>query len=65
MYRVTWTIDIDAPDPWAAAERALEIHRNPESIATVFTVQADGLRAVEIDLTERTVDGETINPTQV
>ena len=38
LYRVTWTIDIDAEDHTEAAEKALEIHRDPESIATVFEV---------------------------
>ena len=53
-YRVTWVIDIfDAPSPRAAAKRALEIHRDPESIATIFTVErAEPDRPVrwEIDL---------------
>jgi hypothetical protein len=39
LYRVTWEIDIDAESPRQAAERALEIHRDPKSIATVFEVQ--------------------------
>ncbi len=60
-YKVTWVIDLDADDPWQAAERALEIHRNPASIATVFTCQTDGLEPVEIDLTEGTVDGASVH----
>jgi hypothetical protein len=38
MYRVTWTIDIDAKSPKAAAKEALRIQRDPESIATHFEV---------------------------
>jgi hypothetical protein len=37
-YRVTWTIDIDADGPYDAARRALQIQRDPASIATVFDV---------------------------
>lgn len=37
-YRVTWQIDVVALSPKDAAERALEIQRNPDSIATVFDV---------------------------
>lgn len=37
-YRVTWNIDIDAPNPRKAAEKALEMQRDPSSIATVFEV---------------------------
>ena len=39
-YLVTWSIDIDADSPVEAARKALAIHRDPESIADVFTVQA-------------------------
>lgn len=38
-YRVTWTIEVEADYARAAARRALEIQRNPESIATVFEVE--------------------------
>lgn len=37
-HRVTWTIDLSADTPRDAARRALEIQRDPASIATVFTV---------------------------
>ncbi len=57
MYHVTWEIEIDADTPRDAAERALEIHRNPQSIATVFTVAdtSDALdpEGVEIDLDDQ------------
>jgi len=38
MKRVIWEIDIDAETVEEAAERALEIQRNPNSIATCFKV---------------------------
>jgi hypothetical protein len=38
-YSVTWTIDLDAESPEDAARKALEIHRDPESIATHFIVR--------------------------
>jgi len=37
-YVVTWEMDIEAETPEAAAAKALEIHRDPESIATMFDV---------------------------
>ncbi len=50
-YRVTWVIDIDADTPREAAEKALEIQRDPQSIATHFIVRAvNSIMRVEIDL---------------
>lgn len=40
FYRVSWEIDVDADTPEEAAERALEIQRNPASTATVFEVRS-------------------------
>jgi hypothetical protein len=37
-YRVVWTIDIDADSFEDAAKRALEMHRDRESLATHFFV---------------------------
>lgn len=37
-YLVSWAIDIDADSPEEAAERALEIQRDPAGLATVFKV---------------------------
>ena len=51
-YLVEWDIDIfDVPTPQDAAEKALRIQRNPNSIATVFRVTntETGVQAV-IDL---------------
>ena len=51
-YRVTWTIDLDADTPEEAARKALEIQRDPESIATCFIVtDAHGNRC-DVDLGE-------------
>lgn len=37
-YLVTWSIELDAESPEDAALQALAIHRDPESLATVFNV---------------------------
>lgn len=58
-YKVIWVIDVDADSPREAAEKALAIHRNPDSIATVFTVTDKHGGETLIDLNEskyRTVD---------
>lgn len=44
---VKWEIELDADSPIDAAIKALAIQRNPESIATVFSVNGE-----EIDLWE-------------
>ncbi len=51
-YRITWEIDLDADSPREAAEQALCIHRNPESIATVFDVTDETGHTERIDLDE-------------
>ena len=38
-YNVCWEIDVWAPGPRQAAEKALKIQRDPGSSATVFMVQ--------------------------
>ncbi len=38
-YHITWEIDIDAETPREAAEQALEIQRDANSLATVFSVK--------------------------
>lgn len=40
VYRVVWTMDIEAESFEEAAQKALAIHRDPESIATIFNVQS-------------------------
>lgn len=54
-FTVEWLIELDAEDAVDAARQALAIHRDPDSIATVFTVtdNAGGV-SVEIDLEEVT-----------
>jgi len=37
-YLVKWEIDLDADNEYAAAEKAREIQRDPESTATFFEV---------------------------
>ena len=50
-YRVTWVVDIEADTPAEAAQIALTMQRDPESIATVFDVIDDEGTFVErIDL---------------
>ena len=41
-YHVEWSIDISASSPLEAACFALEIQRDPNSIATVFYVFEEG-----------------------
>lgn len=51
FYRVAWTIDVEADDPVSAARKALEIQRDPESIATCFEVRAgNGSPTFEVDI---------------
>ena len=49
-YRVTWTIDLDAESPKAAAKIALTYQRDPHSTATVFDVTDDAGDTTTIDL---------------
>jgi hypothetical protein len=54
MFKVKWEIEIDAKDPGDAARRALEIHRDPSSLATWFDVSAipaDDTRYLREDVT--------------
>lgn len=37
-YLVSWSIDIDADSPEEAAQKAQDIQKDPESIATYFDV---------------------------
>ena len=39
-YLVTWKLNIDAESPRQAAEKALEIQRDPDSTATFFKVES-------------------------
>jgi hypothetical protein len=58
-YFVEWSIDIDADSPREAAEKALEIQRDPSSSATVFSVikyDSDGSKSL-IDLDDDEDEG--------
>lgn len=61
---VTWEIDVTADTPRAAAQEALAIQRNPDSIATVFYVTDDSGLTERIDLDEasRPVAQDKIRP---
>ncbi|MGI8547379.1 MAG: hypothetical protein ACR2M1_08585 [Gemmatimonadaceae bacterium] len=47
---VTWSIELSSESPEDAAAQALGIHRDPESIATVFTVLNPDGSSVAIDV---------------
>ena len=50
-YRITWMIELEAESPEAAARQALAIHRDPQSLATIFDVtDAQGSSAVMVDV---------------
>ena len=49
-YRLTWTIDLEADSPEDAARKALAIHRDPQSLATVFDVVDPQDRSVMVDV---------------
>ena len=52
-YSVTWTIELTADSPRAAAQQAQAIQRDTNSIATVFDVRClEDLRTVRIDLAD-------------
>jgi len=61
-YRVTWAIDITAAGFRQAAEHALQIQRQPESIATVFevTCSATGVQRTVHLSDEGHAPGETL-----
>lgn len=57
-YLVTWDINVEADTPFEAAQKALAIQRDPNSIATIMIVREVGLSnfnvgpGVEVDLSE-------------
>jgi hypothetical protein len=51
-YSVNWRIDIEAESPVEAARQALEIHRDPGSLATVFEVYDEDGHHTSVDLLE-------------
>jgi hypothetical protein len=46
-YQVVWRMDIEADSAEEAAEKALAVHRDPQSIATVFEVTTASLNSVD------------------
>lgn len=56
QYLVTWTIDIEADTPLEAALQAQTIQRDPESIATIFTI-SEVDKTVSIDTEDYTDKG--------
>ena len=52
-YYVTWTIEIEATSPKVAAEMALKIQRDAESIATVFMVSDENGAVEQINAAKR------------
>ena len=62
-YLVTWQIEITADTPEDAAREAFMIHRDPDSMATVFEVQErtkDGHgEPIRIDIEEVGLGGAT------
>jgi len=60
-YRVVWAIDIVAESHEDAARKALEIHRDPDSTATVFDVTESGTGDIrDIDLLELDEEDEVL-----
>lgn len=52
LYKLTWKIDIEAESPEEAALKALEIQRDPDSIATIFDVACEGKYVKTVDTQE-------------
>ncbi len=50
QYRVLWEIDLDAESVKDAAQQALDVQRDPTSIATCFIVTDENGTRQEIDL---------------
>ena len=56
-YRVTWMIDVEGDNPHDAVKQTVDIQRDPESIATHFTVEnTDNGQTCDIDLYEDETD---------
>jgi hypothetical protein len=60
QYCVRWEIELEADSPMDAAQEALRIHRDPESIATIFEVRDMDTRVqYAIDVLEGTITTHT------
>ncbi len=51
-YYIEWSIDLEAETAREAAQKALEIMRDPSSIATVFRIYDEDGNPVQVDLQE-------------
>ncbi len=57
-YKVRWVIDIEASSPKEAAEKCLEIHRDPMSTADFFIItDKDTGKSYSVDLSNYIVEG--------
>jgi hypothetical protein len=54
-YRVAWEIEVDGDTPLAAAQEALNIQRDPESIATSFDVTDEQGRRWRADFADDSI----------
>ena len=52
LYRVVYVIDVNAPNPQQAAERAYEIMKDPQSIRPVLEVLEPSGRYTRVDLSQ-------------
>ena len=57
LYDVTWNMPIEAASPFEAARKALAIHRDPESIASVFVVHRLDEKSPEWTIDALSLDG--------
>lgn len=48
-YTVTWTVTLEAPDPYSAAYQALEMQQDHNNRAKIFDVY-DGEKTISFDL---------------
>jgi hypothetical protein len=60
-YRVIWEIDIEADSPEEAAYRALVIHRDPHSTATVFDVFDEKGNKTRVDPLDK-IERDSVDP---
>lgn len=52
LYRVVYAIDVNAPNPPQAAERAYEIMKDPASLPPVLEVLVSSGRCTRVDLSQ-------------
>lgn len=63
-FQVSWEIEVMAYSAMEAAEKALKIQRDPESLATVFSVKVSGqenAETVDVQLKEQNDKGDEDN----